>query len=171
MISDMTGLITIIGPIIHGKRKKRKEVEMLPLPVARRRQWLDSFSPIAREFDRFFRTLYEGNIAEDLADYPVDIDEVDNTIIVNAEMPGFKKDDIKVNIDQGVLTITAERKPEEKKGKNHLSERRYKRVDRSFTLPSAVDESGVKAKLKDGVLHMEIPKSGEATPKQIEITN
>ncbi len=108
--------------------------------------------------------------AEDLTGaYPVDIREEDGTLVVDAEMPGFNREYVNVNIENGVLSITAERTPEETAGSSHLSERRYTRVDRRFTLPTAVDESKVEAKLDNGVLHMEIPKTEESKAKQIEV--
>lgn len=66
-------------------------------------------------------------------------------------------------------TIAAERKSEEPKGTKHLSERRYTRVERSFTLPSDVDESQIDAKLEKGVLHLEMPKTEQAKRKRIEV--
>jgi len=101
--------------------------------------------------------------------YPVDIREDDGRLIVDAEMPGFKRDEVDVSIDNGVLTITAERTPHETKGTKHLTERRYTRVERSFTLPATVDESEVRAKLDDGVLHLELPQTEDNKPKRIEI--
>jgi HSP20 family protein len=124
-----------------------------------------------RVLDRWFRDWGLPPAAEgDLTGaYPVDIREEDGKLIVDAEVPGFKRDEIDVSIDRGVLTITAERKPAEKKGTKHLTERRYTRVERSFTLPCAVDESKVQAKLDEGVLHLELPQTEESKPRRIEV--
>jgi HSP20 family molecular chaperone IbpA len=103
------------------------------------------------------------------AAYPVNIREEDGKLVVDAEMPGFKRDEIDVDIQNGVLRISAERRDEAKKGTPYLSERCYRRVDRSFTLPVAVDESKVDAKLQEGVLHLEMPQTEESKPKRIEV--
>ncbi len=112
----------------------------------------------------------EESAAEEMTGiYPVDIREEDGNLIVDAEMPGFKRDEIDVSTDNGVLRITAERKPEEQKGTRHLSERRYTRVERAFSLPTAVDESNVDAKLEEGVLHLKMPQAEESKRKRIEV--
>jgi HSP20 family protein len=81
----------------------------------------------------------------------------------------FKRDEIDVSIDNGVLRLSAERQPEEAKGTEHLSERRYTRLERAFTLPSSVDASNVQARLQDGVLHLEIPETQESRARKIEV--
>lgn len=121
--------------------------------------------------DRFFGPGWPELPAEEevTGAYPVDIREEDGKLVVDAEMPGFKRDEIAVNIENGVLRISAEREPAEKKGKSHLSERRYTRVERAFTLPAPVDESQVEAKLDEGVLRLEMPETEESKPKRIEV--
>ncbi len=143
---------------------------MLPALRRRRRGWEEPYAPMEQFIDRFFAPWVPEAAEGDLTGaYPVDIREEDGKVVVDAEMPGFRKDEIDVNLDKGVLRISAERKPEEKKGKSHLEERRYTRVERAFTLPSQVDESKVDAKLEDGVLHLEMPETEESKPKQIEV--
>src|SRR5690606_7809254 len=95
--------------------------------------------------------------------------EEDDHITVEAELPGFKRDEISVTMEQGVLTIDAERKVEEKKGHPQLNERRWTRVTRSFRLGQAVDEGKVDAKLEDGVLTLTLPKREEVKPRRIEV--
>ncbi len=144
---------------------------MLPVLLPRRRNDYEPLTLMRREFDRLFRDMW-GNLPEEremTAAYPVDIREEDDSIMVEAELPGFKREEIDVNLDQGILSISAERKSEEEKGKEHLNERRFTRVERSFTLPAAVDESNVDAKLEDGVLRLRMPKGEEAKPKRIEV--
>jgi HSP20 family protein len=101
--------------------------------------------------------------------YPIDVREEDGKLIVDAEMPGFKRDEIDVGIDDRVLTIRAERTPEETRGTPHLNERHYTRYERSFTLPNPVDTSRVEANLEDGVLHLEMPETEETGRTRIEI--
>jgi HSP20 family protein len=108
--------------------------------------------------------------ADVLGVYPVDIHEDDNVIHVDAEMPGFKKDEIEVTFENGVLNIGAQRKADEtKKGEAHLTERRYTRVARAFTLPNTVDAGQIEASLVDGVLHLKLHKRAEVKPRKIEV--
>jgi HSP20 family protein len=143
---------------------------MLPVAIRRRRGWDDPTSPMERLF-RLYRNWELPSDAEGelTGAYPVDIREEDGKLVVDAEMPGFRREEVDVNIDKGVLTITAERKPAEVKGTRHLTERCYTRVERSFTLPDPVDESKVNAKLDDGVLHLELPQTEESKPRRIEV--
>lgn len=121
-------------------------------------------------FERFFRPFWPEAEEEELtAAYPVDVREEDGNLIVDAEVPGFTKDEIDVSVDNGMLRIVAERQPEEHKGSKHRTERRYTRVERSFTLPAEVDESKVQAKLDKGVLHLEMPEMEERRAKRIEV--
>ena len=121
--------------------------------------------------DRFMSPWWWETPAEEelTGAYPVDIREEDGKLVVDAEMPGFKRDEIDVSVENGVLRIQAERKPEETEGTEHLKERRYTRVERAFTLPAEVDDSDVDAKLQEGVLHLELPKSKESQPRRIEV--
>ena len=143
---------------------------MLPVRLQRREATEEPFSLMRREFDRFFRRMWgDGWADEELAAYPVDIREDDDSVLVEAELPGFKRDEINVTLEQGVLRISAERKAEESKGTRHLTERRYTRIERAFTLPGAVDESHVEANLDNGVLSLRLPKTSEAKARRIEV--
>jgi HSP20 family protein len=101
----------------------------------------------------------------------VDILEHDKEYLIKAELPEVKNDDIKVTVQDGVLTITGERtlEKEEKGRKYHRVERAYGRFARSFTLPEDADGNIVAAEFKDGVLKVHLPKSERATPKSIEV--
>ena len=101
----------------------------------------------------------------------VDVSETDGSYQIKAEIPDVKKEDVKVTLEDGVLTIQGERKQEkEVKGtRYHRVERSYGRFVRSFTLPDVVDEEKVKAEFKDGILNLELPKSEKAKPKAIEV--
>jgi HSP20 family protein len=100
-----------------------------------------------------------------------DIYETDNEIVVKAELPEVKKEDVHVSIENNLLTIRGERKlSEETKRENyHRLERRYGAFTRSFTLPSFADTSKINAEFKDGMLRVTLPKREEAKPKQIEV--
>ncbi len=101
----------------------------------------------------------------------VDISETESAYAIKAELPDVKKDDVKVTLQDGVLTIQGERKQEkEEKGlKYHRVERSYGRFVRSFTLPDYVDNTKVKAEFKDGILNLHLPKSEKTQPKTIEV--
>jgi len=101
----------------------------------------------------------------------VDIIEHDKEYLIKAELPEVKKDDVKVTVQDDVLTITGERtlEKEEKGKKYHRVERAYGRFARSFTLPEDADGNKVAAEFKDGVLKVHLPKSERAQIKSIEV--
>ena len=100
-----------------------------------------------------------------------DIYENDHEIVVKAELPEVKKEDVHVAIENNVLTIRGERKfSEETKQENyHRVERSYGEFMRSFTLPNFVDNTKVNADFKDGILRVTMAKREEAKPRQIEV--
>ena len=134
---------------------------------------------LGRDLDHLFNEWLsrlgagEPTTGDGTATYPVDIREDDGRVLVDAELPGFDKDEVDVNLEQGILNITAEHKEEKQrqkeKGQPYLNERRYRRVERSFTLPAAVDESNVEAKLDNGVLHLELQKTEKPGARKIEV--
>jgi HSP20 family protein len=101
----------------------------------------------------------------------VDIAEENGNYELVADLPGLKKDDIKIEIHDNVLTLRGEKKLEqEKKDKNYrLAERYYGEFVRTFTLPDNVNKDGIEAEFKDGVLKLTIPKTEQPKPKQIEV--
>lgn len=137
----------------------------------------DPLREIEDMFDRYTRAArWPSNRGQEImttGDWSplVDISETDNEFVVKAEIPEVRKEDVKVSVDNGVVTIRGERKQEkEEKGKKfHRVERFYGNFVRSFTLPDNVDESKIKASFKDGMLNLQIPKTAEAKPKSIEV--
>ena len=101
----------------------------------------------------------------------VDIEETDDAYHIKAELPGVKKEDVKVTVEDGVLTIKGEKKFEKKKkSKKQLRiECEYGSFIRSFTLPNNVKTNDIKAEYKNGILNLTIPKTEEAKPKELEI--
>lgn len=101
----------------------------------------------------------------------VDIAEDDKEYVITAELPEIKKEEVKVTVESGVLTITGVRKfeKEEKGKKYHRIERAYGSFARSFTVPDDADGGKVNAEFKDGVLKVHMPKSEKAKPKSVEI--
>ena len=101
----------------------------------------------------------------------VDIVEDDKQYLIKAELPQVTKADVKVTVQDDVLTITGERTFEKEANgtKYHRVERAYGRFGRSFTMPEDADGNGVVAEYKDGVLEVHLPKSEKAKPKTIEV--
>ena len=103
----------------------------------------------------------------------VDIYETDDhEVVIKAELPDIKKEDIGVTFENGVLTLSGERKQEESVQKGHVRrlERRHGSFSRSFTLPDSVDASAIAASYKDGVLTVRLPRRAESKPKQISVS-
>ncbi|HDQ99820.1 MAG TPA: Hsp20/alpha crystallin family protein [candidate division WOR-3 bacterium] len=102
---------------------------------------------------------------------PLDIEETDTNIVIRAEIPGMKKDDIKISLTGDTLCISGERRHEaEQKEKTfHRIERAYGRFLRTLALPADVDGAKVKAGYKDGVLELTLPKSEKARSRDIAI--
>lgn len=134
---------------------------------------LRELEDVSNRLNRFFgRALPQTTSSQDmlaLADWTpsVDITETDAAFLVKGEIPGVNKDDVKVTIEDGMLTIQGERKQEkEEKGKKfHRIERSYGSFMRSFRVPEGVDESKVKADFKDGMINVTLPKSEKAKAK------
>jgi HSP20 family protein len=142
---------------------------------------LDLFRPTLRadpfrEMDELVRSMqraftgWPAKIEESmtLADWTpsVDIGENDKEYVVKAELPEVKKDDIKVNVNDGTLTISGERKveKEEKGTKFHRVERAYGSFERSFTMPDDTDADKITSEYKDGILTVHLPKSPVTKP-------
>jgi HSP20 family protein len=101
----------------------------------------------------------------------VDIYETKEAIVLNVELPGVTKDDMALEVKDNTLTLKGEKKLEKdvKEESYHRMERTYGSFMRAFTLPSTVQQEKVKARFKDGILEVTIPKAEEARPKQIKV--
>ena len=101
----------------------------------------------------------------------VDISETEGEYQIKAEIPDVRKDDVKVTVEDGVLTIQGRRnqEKEEKGTKYHRIERSYGSFARTFSLPDVIEADKVNAEFKDGVLNLRLPKSEKAKPKAIEV--
>ena len=140
----------------------------------------DPYRDLSSFADRFNRAL--GTVAGRERDEemslgtwvpPVDIAEDKDRITLTAELPGFREDQVEVQMEGGVLTIRGERKfEEEKEGRNfHRLERSYGHFVRSFTLPNNVDRENIRASFNNGLLEVELPKREEARPRQIKVSS
>jgi HSP20 family protein len=142
--------------------------------------WIDPFQTVekmregmSRMFDLAFPS-FSGRttgLLEGMWSPAVDLYDTKDQIIVKADLPGMKKEDIEVSIHENTLILKGEKKNEmEKKEEDYVrTERFYGSFHRSFTLPSPVDVSQVKASYKNGVLEVLLPKKEEAKPKQINV--
>ena len=130
--------------------------------------------PTVAEWDRLMSD-FVGDRLEDteLTDWTpaIDIAEDNDAFVVIADLPGLTKEDISINIKENMLTISGERKAEEKvEEKNYCrTERRYEAFKRSFQLTDQVIADKITASFKDGVLTVNVPKAEEVKPKEIEI--
>jgi HSP20 family protein len=127
----------------------------------------------ADRFNRAFGSLPAREREEEFGAWmpPVDIEEDKEKITLTAELPGFKDNEVDIQMEGNVLTIRGERKrEEEKEGRNfHRIERAYGQFVRSFTLPNNVDRDNIRARYNNGLLEVEMPKREDAKPRQIKI--
>jgi HSP20 family protein len=152
----------------------------------------DPFEAAQRDFDTALNRFFGGRMGDLMHDggqsgwpaFGVDIREDTDHFYVEAELPGFKKEEIDITLENQTLSITAERKFETQQGnggKNKdaqsqpqgeylLRERRYSHFQRSFTLPPTVDEGSVQAKLIDGVLTITLNKREETKPRKVSVS-
>jgi HSP20 family protein len=150
------------------------------LPTLVRRRDVSRWDPfwemreLQNEINRLFRPFGNGgDVATELWTPLMDIAENDKSITLKIEVPGIDKKDVKVEVENGVLTVSGERKfeKEEKKEDYTRVERSYGAFSRSLTLPDYVDANKIDAQTKDGVLRIVLPKveSAKPTPKKIEV--
>jgi len=101
----------------------------------------------------------------------VDIEEREDGYVLNMELPGMSKDDLRISYQDGVLNISGEKK-DSRNTENvnyHLNERRYGKFERTFRIHSDVDAGKIEAGFRNGILQIELPKAESAKPKQIEV--
>ena len=116
--------------------------------------------------------LFQGSTAA-APQLKLEVSEDDKSYTIKAELPGVKKEDIRISVDGNLVSISAEvkKESEQKEGKKLIhSERYYGQVARSFTLDSEVDEAAAQAKYADGVLEAVLPKKQQAPAKRITIS-
>jgi HSP20 family protein len=138
-------------------------------PVSRWGLWDNELDRVFDNFLRPVRWIEEaaGNLA-----FPLDVAERNDEFVITAELPGVKKEDIDVTLENGVLTIAAEMKAEqaEKDGERVVrQERRYGKYVRSLRLGTQIEERKISAQYRDGVLQLTLPKAEEVKPKKITV--
>lgn len=119
--------------------------------------------------DSFVRPAGFGNVS--VPEVALDVKETEADVVVKAELPGVKPEDVDVSVSEGVLTIKGENKEEkeEKETNYYRRERRYGSFSRSISLPAAVNADRADAVFENGVLSLTLPKAEEARPKQIKV--
>ncbi|WP_457600983.1 Hsp20/alpha crystallin family protein [Hydrogenivirga sp.] len=127
---------------------------------------------IRREFDRLLEDAFPVGEREQILAPPVDVYETDTEVVVKAEVPGVKKEDIDVTIKENAVHIRAERKEEkEEKTENvHRVERFYGVIERVVPLPTEVKPEEAKAEYKDGVLEIRIPKVKVSKEAKVQVS-
>jgi len=126
---------------------------------------------INRMFDSFFRGPEDDGLQTTSWNPLVDVTENDHAYLLNVELPGVSRNDVKIVVQDNQLTIRGEKK-QEKESKNsnyHRVERSYGSFQRTFTLPSTVKAEKIEANYNDGVLSITVPKAEEARAKEIEV--
>ena len=122
--------------------------------------------------DPWFRPFLAGSESVSSSSWlPADIAEADAAYLIQAELPGVKLQDVKIEIDAGVLTLSAEKRPEGdgQRQQYHRVERSYGTLTRSFALPQGVETDQVQATMKDGVLSILLPKTEQARARRIPV--
>jgi HSP20 family protein len=121
----------------------------------------------------FSDALSRGSLETDSGEWQpaVDIYEETDGLVLKAELPGVKKDDVEVQIEGNVLTLRGKRRQEKdvKGDKYHRLERHYGAFLRSFTLPAGIERDKVHAEYRDGVLTLTLPRAEEDKPKKIKV--
>ena len=141
------------------------------------RGFYDVQSEVDRLFNETFGGLSRGRGRQgggQLAQWApaVDVLTKDDGLVIRAELPGLKQEDVDITLQNGILTISGEHKVDEEaeRGNYHVRERRYGSFRRSMTLPEGTDESKVRARFEDGVLEVTVEGAAiEQAPKRIEI--
>ena len=129
----------------------------------------DPFTEMSRFQDELFRSALHGRNGGARTFAPaVDVYEDADAIFVQAELPGLRLEDITVNVENDVLTLSGERRSEREDG-HHVRERWVGAFARSFKLPRTIDVERIDATLKDGVLTVKLPKRESIKPRKIEV--
>ena len=122
-----------------------------------------------RLMDELLRTSANGNRVTGFTP-PVDVHETDDEYVVHVDLPGVKSEDVNIEVNDSMLSLSGSRVPEET-GAAQLAERPYGTFARTLTLPQGVNSDSIEAGYQDGVLELRIPKPAERKPKKITIGN
>lgn len=140
-------------------------------PVSGLRNFMSRFDDVFNDFDRdfFMQPAWPRTNVEPLGEFApsVDIEETDEMYMISADLPGMKKEDVKIDVSGNSMKISGERAKEFREEGYH--ERSYGRFSRSFTLPQNIDVKKVEANFEDGVLRIVLPKTEVTKAQAIKI--
>jgi HSP20 family protein len=127
--------------------------------------------PFTREVDRLFDAFFGGQAEAQRWVPPMDLSEAEDHFVLKADLPGVSEDDVSIEVQDGTLTISGERRSEDRgEGKGwYRYERSFGKFSRALTLPEGVNADAIGAEFKDGVLEVRIPKPEERTPHRVAI--
>lgn len=127
-----------------------------------------------RDMERLFSSLSGVRGVVSAGVFPaINLSDTGEDLLVRAELPGVRPEELDVSVENDTLTISGERRREETKGEKvgvHRREREFGKFRRSFDLPVHVDSASVRAEYKDGILRVHLPKAEAAKPRQISVT-
>lgn len=131
----------------------------------------DIFEKALRNPFSLFDEMKGSNLQKNWFSPTVDVEETEHAYLLSVDLPGLKKEEVKVDLSENVLTISGERKRETENKENggRRYESSYGHFMRSFTLPQSIDASKVEANMEDGVLRVALPKSETSKPRNIEV--
>ena len=139
-------------------------------------KWTPNSLSIFDEMNRMVRNVFNDDwnlpvYRDSIWNPAVDVKENDGSFVLTADIPGLTKKDVKISINNRVLNLHGERKEEKENedGKFYYRERHIGSFSRSFQLPETVNEDGIQASFRNGVLSIELPKLEESLPKDLEI--
>ena len=127
--------------------------------------------PFSREVDRLFDRLFDTPAGAQRWAPPMDLVEAEDHYVLKADLPGVSDEDVAIEVENGVLTLTGERKAEHERSERgfYRIERAFGRFQRQLTLPEGIDTDAVTAEFDKGVLSVRIPKPAQVKPRRIAI--
>lgn len=171
--ASLTIKLRVVRSVNQSTSHKIMSIIQYRNPTITRRSPSDQLSSLHEEMNRLFENSL-GKVSQDLfGDWAPALDLVQdhNEVRVIVELPGLKKEDIELSLQNNILTISGKREDvsERKDAETYRSERYFGKFQRTVQLPAAVDSSKVEARYQDGVLTVTLPKAEEAKPKQIAV--
>jgi HSP20 family protein len=127
--------------------------------------------PLTADFDRLFNTLFDRNHVAQRWVPAMDLVEHDDHFLLRADLPGLTEEDVNIELNDGALTVSGERKAEHTQRERgfYRLERQFGQFSRTLTLPDGIDPDAVKASFTNGVLEVKIPKPEQRKPRRIRI--
>jgi HSP20 family protein len=139
------------------------------MPARRPQQPRNELEDLQEQLGRLFESVWTGAGDGQAWAPPVDVEETDDAWIIEAELPGVRREDVNVEVRDSEVMITGEIKERERAGILRRRTRRVGEFEYRVTLPNELDAEGVDATLKDGVLTVRVPKAEQARPRRIDV--